>query len=126
MDEKRMKINLRRGYASLFSAEQADEVQDTVFPELDNTVEFDIEEEAEDAISHLRSSHQHHGDYGVRLRNFDAADEDMCVDIARAIKGYWESLSLGAADSETIIIVSGTDSLGQYEPDLSGRVYSSV
>jgi len=93
------------GYASNFSEEKANDVQEKVFPKLDFTADFDLANESDKALNYLRKPGEHRGDSGIRLRNYDEAEEDMGVDIARAIKGYVESRSSINSDSETLIIV---------------------
>lgn len=123
MDDK-LEMRIRQGYASIFDESQADEIQEDLFPDLDETAEFDLEGEAEEAAEFLKNSQSVQGEAGVRLRNYDAADRDTKVEIARAIKAFWESRSFMPDDPDTVIVVSGTQSLSEYEPSLSGRVYA--
>lgn len=122
MDTK-TEMNVRKGYASIFEEDKADTVQDELFPDLNEVFEFNLATDADEALAFLKDSHSETGDVGVRLRNFDAPDQDSRIAIARAIKSYWEGRSFSPNTPDTVIIVSGTESLSQYEHSLAGRVY---
>lgn len=120
--DKETEHKVRSSYVTISTPAKADSLQQEFFSDFDETTEFDLETEAEDCLTFLRNSTQVDGDVGVRIRNFDMATTELKIDIARAIKGFWESNSFSSSD-DTIIIVSGTESLSQYENSLSGRVY---
>lgn len=121
--DKKLEMKIRQGYASIFDESRANDIQDDLFPELDSTFDFDLETDADEILQFLKDSNSETGDVGVRIHNFDAPDRDMKVDIARCIKGYWEGRSFMPDSPDTVILISGTSSLAQYENSLSGRVY---
>lgn len=122
--DRKTEMQVRNGYASLFDASTADSIQSELFPDLDETADFDLATEHEAAEDHLSNSHRVRGEAGVRLRNYDEAPTEAKKNIAQAIKGFWESRSFMPDDPDTIIIVSGTDSIATYEPSLRGRIYN--
>lgn len=119
-----LEMKVRGGYASIFSEDKADEVQSSLFPKLDETAEFDLSEELDEAIEYMQNYRRSDGHLGLRLRNYDDINtRDDKVNLAQLIKAFWESRSFDPDSPDTVIIVSGTDSLSQYEPDLGMRVY---
>lgn len=122
--DKQLEMSLQSSYAMILTEEQADEIDAELFPQLDGTADLDLEHQAEDALHFLRNRASFEGDLGLRLRNFDAADDELLTNITQALKGFCESRSFNNDDLDTFILITGTDSLSQYEPDLMGRVYN--
>lgn len=56
------------------------------------------------------------------LRDYDSLPEDIGTDVARKLKGFAET----EAGNDVLILITGTDSLTTYEPDLRGRVKTGL
>lgn len=130
-DKERHLRNVQRGYASHFSSEKADEVMNSVFPELDTTYDFDLEDknQADKAINVLRKAGNMGVTVGIRLRNYNeySVFEDQKKDIAHGIKGCWESRCMKFDERpHTVIILSGSDNVTVWDSSLSGRIYHPI
>lgn len=122
--DKQLEMLLRSSYATILTEEKADEVDHELFWQLDGTADIDLEHQAEDALNFLNNHANFEGDLGLRLRNFDIPDDELLTEIAQQIKSFYESRSFHNDDPDTIIIITGTDSLSQYESSLRGRVHN--
>lgn len=122
MSSEKIRMKSKQGFTILGEEKHCIDVRENLFPELDETFEFDLESEIDEAIDFNSGGFSSNSDIGIIFKNFDSPDKDIKTKIARKIKSFGEMRS--RASGETIVLISGTESLSQYEPDLSGRVYN--
>lgn len=87
--------------------------------------DFNNVQDAQECVDFMASRHDFEGDVLIRVRNADDAPEDIREDFEHAIKSFHEQNSFGPEDDvSTCVLVSGTDSLTQYDFTLGGRIFS--